>query len=205
MNMIKVNLLPLHLRVVKKKKKKVAPQVSGATAIRPAGIPLQTILISFGALFFLLTAYFDFNFLMLSKKTKSLAAELALTQPKTQSLKLLDQEVNTSLVPEQSFLNAYVLSKEPITNLLQVMNDSIPEGVWLENFSISNSGKARSFIIKGVAVTIENQTNIEQIESYLQKLKQAIPTSEFTYSTAKLALKQTSATSFSASYKWQVD
>lgn len=201
--MIKVNLLPLSLRVSKKKKASTASSSSAAGLGQR--LPLKMVAMVAGAGFIFLTLYFDFDYIRVSKKLKILNSEWIVMQPQMQSLKTLEDEVGTQLVPEQIFLNTHVLSKEPITSLLQAMSEVLPEGMWLQGFSMGNSGKDRSFRIQGIALNIENQTNIEQIESYLQKLKLIIPNSQFTYSTAKQSLERVSATSFISVYKWQAD
>lgn len=208
--MIKINLLPPTFRIVKKKKavKAAAP---AAPTIKPVktysgpAIPWKYIGIGAGALFMLLTLYFDFDYYRLNKKVKVLKAQWATTQPQMHSLKMLEEEVGRTLVPEQNFLKTHVLSKAPTTSVLQKLSEALPEGMWLENFTMNNAGKARSFRIQGLAINLEKKTNIEQIEEYLQKLKTVIPGSQVTYSTSKQIFDRTPATAFMAEYQWQAD
>lgn len=136
---------------------------------------------------------------------KTLSVELTAVQPQLQALKALEVEVTGTLLPEKDFLMTHVLNKAPITTVLQKMSEVLPEGMWLQSFTINNSGKDRSFNVHGLAINMENKTNIEQIEEFLQNLKVVIPTAQFTYSTSKQMVDKTPATAFSAEYKWKAD
>ena len=203
--MIKINLLPPAFRTVKKKKAKARAAGSVKAGGALTGLPWKTIGVVAGVLFFVATLYFDFDYIQVSKKMKTLNVDLATVQPQLQALKALEAEVTETLVPERDFLMTHMLNKAPITTVLQKMSEALPDGVWLQNFTINNSGKARSFNVQGLAINVENKTNIEQIEEFLQKLKEAIPNAQFTYSTSKQLFEKTPATAFSAEYKWQAD
>lgn len=204
--MIKINLLPLTLRAIKKKKSK--PVVAGSAAAAHSSQVLHTkiALGALGVLFFAYSIYLNIDYLNLKKKTKSINAEVVLVQPQMQALKTLEQEVAQKLLPERDFLMTYVLNKAPLTTVLQIMSEALPDGAWLEKLVVNNSGKERSFRVQGRATTSQGKTNIEQIEDYLKKLQTAIPNAQFTYSTSKqIGEADLPSTAFDAEYKWQAD
>lgn len=205
MTMIKINLLPPVFRVAKKKKKKPVDAKAAGTAVDLNSLPWKWIAIVAGALFFILTLYFYFDFMKLNKKMSGINANMAIDQPKMQGLKVLENEVANTLIPERDFLMTNVLNKTPITNVLQKLSEDLSDGIWLDGFTMNNSGKERSFQMKGLATNIENKTNIEQIEEYLQKLKSVVPNSQFTYSTSTQTFEKSPVTAFNAEYKWKAD
>ncbi len=205
MTMIKINLLPPAFSVAKKKKTKAKAGAPSKSSGALEALPWKMIGLGAGILFLITTLYFDFDYVKVSKKMKSLSVELAVAQPVLKALKDLEGEVSGTLVPERDFLMTHVLNKAPITTVLQKMSEALPDGVWLQSFKINNSGKSRSFLVKGLAVNIEGKTNIQQIEEFLQKLKEVIPTAQFTYSTSKQVFKKAPVTAFNAEYKWQAD
>ena len=202
--MIKINLLPPAFRVVKKKK--VAPSPTSANTQRDSKERIKKLaLIGAAGLFVLYSVYLDFDYFQLKQKMKTLGSEMVLVQPQMQSLKALEQQVTETLVPERDFLMRHVLSKAPVTVVLQKMSTALPDGIWLENLIFNNFGQERSFSIRGSAINLENKTNIEQIEEYLQQLKTIIPNAQFTYSTSKQVVDNAPVTIFNAEYKWQAD
>ncbi len=203
--MIKINLLPPTFKAVKKQKKKSSPGPAAGTSSDLSSLPWKQIAFGAGGLFLALTLYFYFDYILLSKRIAKINTDMAVDQPKMQSLKTLENEVSRDLVPERDFLMTHVLNKTAATNVLQKMSEDLPDGIWLNGFTMNNSGKDRSFRITGLAVNIENKTNIEQIEEYLQKLKLVVPNSQFTYSTSTQLFEKAPVTAFDAEYKWKAD
>ncbi len=197
--MIKINLLPAEMRPVKKSATSHAFMAGSQTRLIAGGVGAVCFLL------FLCTAYFDFAYYADSKKFKRVSDELAAIQPGTQALRDLEQELNGVLVPQRDFLKTYILNKTPITSVLQGVSEALPDGVWLQSFSISNSGKQRSFQIQGAAIQFKGKTSIEQIEAYLQALTKVVPGAVFNYSTSKQVVNKQAATAFNVTYQWQAD
>ncbi len=205
--MIKINLLPVQFRVAKKKKAKAKTLSSGAVNqnLSAKTMPWALVSIALAALFLLVTLYYDFEFIQISKKMKSLSVESAVVQPQLQVLKALEAEVTGLLVPEKDFLMTHVLNKAPLTAVLQKISEVLPDGMWLQSLTVNNSGKSRSFELSGLAISVPGKTNIESIEDFLQKVQTVISNSKFTYSTTKQLFEKAPATAFSAEFKWRAD
>lgn len=205
MKMIKINLLPIEFRTVKKRR--AATSVAKGEGVGAIGgrWPWKKVIVGLIVALVLVTAYYNFGYWQVTQKWKAANTDSVAVQPELQALRALEQEVSGVLVPERDFLRTHVLNKAPLTHILQLISESLPDGMWLEALKIQNSGKQRSFRIQGLAVNIESKTNIEQIEEYLEGLKQVIPSAQFVYSTAKQVVDQVSATAFVAEYQWQAD
>lgn len=202
--MIKINLLPLDLRPQKSKKSSAG--LDGFSGALQFSKPVLAALAGAGVVFIGLTAFFYTSYLGLNGKLSRVNQAYLDIQPRVQVVRALEQEVTNLLQPEKNFLKANILNKAPLTSILQVMNDALPDGVWLTALSINNSGEKRSFQLQGVALNTQEKTSIQQIEHYLHQIKMVIPNSQFAYSTGKQqGSESAAATAFTANFHWQAD
>ena len=185
--MILINLLPEEFRV-----KPQDPQ-QGKYLKVAAGV---------GVLVLLLTFYFYTDYLGVSGKIKSLDAKWQQVQPQSQELNALKTEVEGPLKDEQRFLQQFVTTQKPVTQLMIWASELLPDGAWLEEVSLGHDQGKVDFVLRGTCMNSKTKTSIEQIETYLQGYKQKIPDAKLTLKTTRMDMGQIELTQFTANFDW---
>lgn len=187
--MIKINLLPLPLRRVKSK----TPPVP----YKPLGILA-------GVLFLLLTLFFYFDYLRARSTYATVSKEWKRLSPLMGQLKTLENKIEVEMRGEKEFLEKQVLNTQPITSFMIWASEFLPDKAWLTKFVATREGEGVRLTIQGVVFPSRTQTGIEQIETYLQKLKEKLPAqAELQLVTSKDA-KQEEGITFSSHFEWGV-
>lgn len=187
--MITINLLPEEFRIKEKTKSKY---------------PVVQIAIGAGVLFALLTVAFYIDFLIANVSLGKLRKESADILPLSQQLKQLEQEVEQTLKPENTFLNRFVTADKPLTQLLMWTSEVLPSSAWLTEFKLTREGEGGKLFIKGLTLATKEKSSIEQIESYLHQMKEKMPDVNLSLTTSRQRIKDTEVTEFIANYDWNL-
>ena len=188
--MIKINLLPQELLKGK------------ADATRIPYIPLALLA---GVLFLLMTFFFYGDYLKARSTYEGVRKEWIKLSPLLAQLKTLEQHVAVEMKGEKDFLEANVLNKEPITQILYWVSDFLPSRGWLTQLKTEREGGGCRLSLEGVVLASRTQTGIEQIEEYFQKLRTKLPPqTSVAVATSKGANEKTEETIFVAQLEWGV-
>ena len=185
--MIQVNLLPEEFRIKPKDPKKGQYARLG---------------ILFGSFFVLGTLYFFVDYLKISKAIHDLDGKWRQVQPQSQELNALKSQVEVVLKQEKQFLEQFVTTQKPVTHLMMWASELLPEGAWLEEMTLGHDKGKVNFLLRGSCMNSKVKTSIEQIEMYLQSLKQRMPDAKLVLKTSRLDVAQTELTQFSANFSW---
>ncbi len=185
--MIKINLLPTELRMRKK--------------IR-LNIPYIPLIVLGVVLFLAITVILYIDFLATKSQYQKVQAEWQRLSPQMGQLRTLQSKVEVELKGEKDFLEKYMLSEAPMTQVLSWVSEFLPERGWLTEVKIQNEGDARQLVLQGIALPVRTKTSIEQIEEYLQKLKSKLPESRLNLTTARQVSDEVEGTSFVATFDW---
>ncbi len=187
--MITINLLPEELRVKEKIKR---------------DIPILKLAAISGVLFSAITIFLYIDYIGSGSKLKRLEKEWVTLQPQSQRLNHLEQEVETLLKPENSFLNRFVTADKPVTLILSWVSELLPERAWLLETRLEREGEGARLFVKGVALSSKEKSSIEQIESYLHMMKEKIPEASLSLTTTRLEIEKTEVTQFVANFEWGI-
>jgi hypothetical protein len=188
--MIKINLLPPELLKGK------------ANATRIPYVPLALLA---GVLFLLMTFFFYGDYLKARSAYHNVYTEWAKLSPLMAQLKALEKQVAVEMKGEKDFLEKNVLNKEPVTQILFLASYLLPSRGWLTELKVEREGEGCQLILKGMVLASRTQTDIEQIEEYVQKLRAKLPPqTSVALTTSKEAKEKTGGTFFSAQFEWGV-
>ena len=185
--MIQINLLPEEFRIKPPDPKKGQYLKIG---------------IGVGSFVVLLTLYFFIDYCIVSKKIRDLDGKWKQVQPQSQELNALKTEVEGPLKQEQDFLQQFVTTQKPVTYLISWASELLPEGAWLEEIALSHDKEKVDFLLRGACMNSKGKTSIEQIEIYLQSLKQKMPDAKLTLKTSRIDIGQTELTQFVSNFDW---
>ncbi len=186
--MIEINLLPEEFRIKEKVPQKEVPVVK----------------IALGAVVFfvLLSILFYFDYLGAKNKLKKVDAQWKLVQPQSKTLNDLQSEVENILKTERDFLQRFVAAELPLTSVLQWLSDALPENAWLTSVRLENNPEKHSLVVRGLCLPSKSQSSIEFIESYLHILKEKMPETRLSLTTARQVQEQVEVTQFTAIFDW---
>lgn len=185
--MITVNLLPKEYRSTKKKN------------LATPYIPLAVL---FGALFIILTLFFYVDYLTTKSAYDGVYKQWLQLNPQMKALKALENKVEIEMRGEKEFLERYVLNTEPLTQILQLVSEHLPPRAWLTDLKIEHENDETRLVLQGVVLAFRGQSGIEQVEEYIGDLKEALPKGDITLSTAKQQDKDSTGTTFTATFEW---
>lgn len=185
--MIQINLLPEELREKKKNVERV---------------PLTKIGIGVGVFMTLLTIGFYIDFLFSSVKCRTLEQTWEKAQPESGGLTQLQSEVEGILKQEKEFMERFVTTPRPLTHILMWVNEFLPERAWLVEFKLEREEEGGNILVKGLALSSKTQSSIEQIEAYLQKLKEKMPETQLSLTTIRQTFEGVELTQFIANFDW---
>ncbi|MCM8775417.1 MAG: hypothetical protein NC930_03590 [Candidatus Omnitrophica bacterium] len=188
--MILINLLPEEFRIQEK---------------RPQKIPILPIVIASGALFVVLTIIFYIDFFVSSARLAKIDVEWKRIQPEAMALNQLRAEVENVLKPERDFLEKYVDTVRPLTEMLMWVSEFLPDSAWLTELKSERDEKGSRFLVKGLCVPSRKKSSIEQIEVYVQSLKQKMPTADLNLTTTSQKQENIRLMEFAALFNWKSD
>lgn len=186
--MIEINLLPEELRPRKKKE---------ATRI-----PVAAIAMAAGALFAVLTVYFDLDFLAARSRMKTLEAQWQEVQPQALVLNQLKNEVENVLRPERDFLADHAAGEKILTSTWTWLSEYLPAHSWLTELKMIHDSQERSLVVKGLCLPSREKSSIEEIEGYLHQLKKKMKTAELSLTTSRQFIDQVELTHFTGIFQW---
>lgn len=187
--MITINLLPQELRHETKTTRQ---------------IPAKKVAIAAGAVFILLTLFFDIDLLLSHSKLRSLEKKWIELQPGSDGLKRLQSEVDSQLKPEKEFMDKYVTSPKPMTFILIWLSEFLPETTWLTEVTMERKGEGCDLLLRGLALPSKEKSSIEHIEEYLNHLQEKIPESKLSLTTTRQEIEQVELTQFTAHFTWGI-
>ena len=185
--MIQVNLLPEEFRVVEKKQ---------------MDLPILKIGIAAAALFVLLTIFFYIDFVFVSAKLHKIEVGWKKIQPEFVALNKLQSEVDNTLKQEKDFMEKFVTAQKPLTILLMWASEFLPPSTWLIELELKREGEGSQFLVKGLCLPSKSRSSIEQIEDYLQHLKEQMPDAALSLTTTRQKSEGVELTQFTASFVW---
>jgi Tfp pilus assembly protein PilN len=186
--MITINLLPPEYRRAKK-----------STSV----VPYLPLAVLFMILFFILTLFFYADYLKVRKAYKAVHKEWLQLRPQMQELKALESKVEVELRGEKEFYEKYILNTDSMTRIMQLASEYLPPRMWLTELKVGRNKDGGRIVLQGVSLPYSRGSAIEQIEEYTKKIKEALPKSELSLTTAKQEERKSSeGTTFTATYEW---
>lgn len=185
--MIELNLLPEELRIKERKK---------------GEIPWKTIGISVAVGFVLLTLWLYVGYWQQARRLSELQARWIGIQEQYKELTELQTLVDGALKKEKDFMVSFVTSEKPLTHLMNWCSEFLPEGAWLTALNLKREGDVATIAIKGLAIPSKAFSSIEQIEDYLQKMKEKMPKSQLSLTTTRQVKEGVEITQFTANFTW---
>lgn len=185
--MIQINLLPEEFRVVEKK---------------GSQIPYATLGLLAAALFAILTAFFYLDFVLVSGKLRKMEGNWKEIQPEFMALNQLKSEVDGSLKEEKEFMEKFVTTQRPLTYLWMWTSEFLPGTAWLIEIDLTREEGVSHFLIKGLCLPSKERSSIEQIEQYLQLLKEKMPDADLSLTTTRQKTEGVELTQFIANFSW---
>ncbi|HTL48744.1 MAG TPA: hypothetical protein VL688_11860 [Verrucomicrobiae bacterium] len=186
--MLEINLLPEEFRVKEK--------------AQTTQLPLVKIGIAAGACLALLTVFFYFDYLGSNARLKKLDAEWKEVQPQAQVLNNLKNEVENVLKTEKDFLERFVTTQRPLTQVLEWLSGNLPESGWLTGVSLKHQAQKRDLVIQGLCLATKEKSSIESIELYLHQLKELMPETKLSLTTSRQIVENVELTQFTAIFQW---
>lgn len=186
--MITINLLPEELRIKEK--------------VQQKEIPILKIALGAGIFFILLSILFYFDYLGAKAKLKKTNAQWVIVQPQSAVLNSLQSEVETVLKTEKDFLHRFVAAEMPLTHVLQWISDYLPERAWLTGVRLENNSDKHNLVIRGLCLPSKETSSIEFIEIYLHQLKEKMPKTKLSLTTARQIKDGMELTQFTAIFEW---
>ena len=186
--MITVNLLPEEFRVKEKSQSQ---------------IKYMRILLIAGILFGAATAFMYMDFLVATATLKGLESQWATKHPEFQRLTTLRNEVENTLKIEKDFMEKYATTRRPLTEIMVIVSEYLPDTAWLTEMKLERSEEAGDLMVKGSVIPSREQSSIEIIENYLQKIKNDIPGATLSLTTTRQRLEQVTLTQFIAHFSWK--
>jgi Tfp pilus assembly protein PilN len=185
--MIELNLLPIELR------RKIKKQ---------GEIPWMQIVIGVVCIVVLTTVWAYIDYLSQKKTLNELEKRWTSIQPQYQELTALQKSVEGPLKQEKDFMVQFVTSEKPLTNLISWGSEFLPEGVWLTELHLQRAGEVANVTIRGLALPAHKQSSIEQIELFLQKMREKMPDSNLSLTTTRQMMDDFELTQFTAVFVW---
>ena len=187
--MIRINLLPPELRKTK------ASYLSSAQK--------RKLLIGLGSIFLGLTLIFYIQYQLSLKTLKGLQVHWVSLQKDVQRVTALQSQLETGSKKEKEFLERHVTSPLPLTAILNAVNRSLPDSIWLIEIKISRQPQESSFLVKGFSVPSNRGSSIQDIEKYVRDVKGIFPSqTEVVLTTSRQPKENRELTLFTAVFKW---
>jgi hypothetical protein len=183
--MLRVNLLPEEFRVAKKNTQEV---------------PYLKIAAGAAVLFSILTVWFYIDYNHSKGELKKMNATWATLQPQSAQLKALESEVESTLKPERTFLEKYVVTPKPMTYVLSWLSELLPDTAWLTEVKMEQKDGTQNIFVKGLVIPSKTQSSIEVIEGFIQKLKEKLPDAKLSLTTTRQKIEQLEVTQFIANF-----
>ncbi|OGW83736.1 MAG: hypothetical protein A2Z83_09455 [Omnitrophica bacterium GWA2_52_8] len=186
--MITINLLPKEMRKIER-----SAQFT----------PAHKALIAAGVAFLLLSGFFYFDFWVTRFQLNSLKKKYKAMEPANVELTKLKDNVEKTLMPEKEFLEKMLLNARPVTPVLGWVNEFLPDNAWITEFRIDRERKNDQFLLKGLALPIDEQPSIELLEGYINRLKEKMPDAQLSLMTTRQLVDNVTLTQFSADFSWE--
>ena len=187
--MIAINLLPDEFRAVERKTLK---------------LPFLKYAVIGGVIFSLITAGLYVDFLAASIKLGRIQKEWEKIQPQFQVLNQLRGEVEGTLKQEKDFMQTFVTSQRSLTRLIMWVSELLPETAWLVEIQMERAGEGDHFLVKGLSLPTKEKSSIEQIEIFLQRMKEKLPDAKLSLTTTRQTLEGVELTQFVANFDWGI-
>ncbi len=185
--MIEINLLPPEFVLAKKE------------AAKP---PYYQMALVGGILFFILTMFFYFSFLSGRDRLKKLDVEWQMIQPEYRVLTQLQKDLDGNVKVEKEFMQRFVTTQRPLTNVLGWLSEYLPSTAWLAEVRLGREGASENLFIRGLATPSRDRSSIEQIEEYLHQLKVQMPDARLSLTTTRQKIEGNEITQFIANFTW---
>ncbi len=162
-------------------------------------------LILIGGIFFVgLTLVFYTQYLFSLKTLGGLKKRWPVLQQEVQRINQIREDIEKGSKREKEFLENYVTSSFPTTNILTGVSKLLPDSMWLVELKLSRQPDANTFLLKGLAVPPKGRSSIQEIEEYLRALKDKFPKStSLILTTSRQQKEGMELTLFTAVFKWR--
>lgn len=188
-NMILINLLPSQLR----RESSFHPFLRNKRRLAKWG----------GTIFVVLTLLFYFHYQFSLKTFRELEVRWLSLQKGVQRVNELQQKMEEGVVVEKQFLDHYVTSSFPVTTILSAVSEFLPDSIWLLELKVSRQPKESTFLVKGFSLPFNLRSSIQDIERYLQAMKEKFPPkTELILTTSRQTKENRELTLFTAVFKW---
>ncbi|MFA6599396.1 MAG: hypothetical protein WC352_04380 [Candidatus Omnitrophota bacterium] len=185
--MIEINLLPEEFKLA------MTP---------PRKWPYAHALLAAASLFVVVTLFLYVDFQISKSKLMKIENEWVLMQPEFKILTQLKAEIEGNVKVEKDFMEKFVTTQRPLASMMMGLSEALPSGGWLNEVKLDRSALAESLLLRGMVVSAGTKTSIEQIEEYLQRLKEKMPDVLLTLTTTRQAVEDVEVTEFIAHLQW---
>ncbi|MBI3317160.1 MAG: hypothetical protein HYZ85_04060 [Candidatus Omnitrophica bacterium] len=187
--MIAVNLLPEEFRVKLKTELK---------------LPYLQYAILGGVLLFFITLGLFVDYFIAAAQWGKLSKDWDRVQPQFQELNQLQAQVEGILKQEKEFMEKFVITKRYTTSLLSWVSEFLPDSSWLTEVRVDRLEGGGSMLIKGLVLPprAKSSSSIEQVEAYIQKVKEKIPDARLNLTTTRQTTDKIELTQFVANFDW---